>query len=402
MKHLTYLIAVLVGVMFISSCDKDKIPTDTKPEGNEFLFLYTPGVNADHGPDKGFFKVTIDKDGESEIARLNDFYPTKWQNVDANNGHVAFVAHDNINIDDAARHSRLAYFNASSPGNISVVNPPEEAPIDWHWEIWNNKSTVMKDGRIIANLYLVHRGGLESQAPFYYIGVYDPMSKSWTISQEISDFVLAQPEKGHDTEGGILDADKVLSPDEKRVYFRSRGYGLQGGVYHYDYGFITYYDIDKNEFGRVMEGDFIPVGVSKNSVFYRDGGKLHAVDLSGNNKTEITDRNGLLTGAGSKDEFIFVWRGAGMATYRKSGGSYEMKHIINVNNLTDRKYRGLDARAYYVDAEEAIVFSATTDLHTNYPADFVVYKTPLKEENPDPEFLFELSKEFNANFWMLK
>lgn len=329
MKHVSYLF-VLVGLaLFLPGCSyiDDEPDLDSKG-GSEFLFLYEPTNSATHGSEKGFFKVTASK-GEADVKRLNNFYPGLWWNVDVNKkGMVVFNAHAIVIPGNASKYSKLAYFNISDPDNVKFLDPPKEAPEKWRWRINESfKPFVLKDNRIVVHLsleYYVYGPGSKQ-----FMGVYDPAKDSWTISPDISTFVLAQPEKGWDTEAGLIKGDPVKSPDESRIYITAQGWGVDGGANHYDYEFLAYYDIDRNEFGRILCGPHVKRGASNKSVFYSNEGKLHAFDINTKNDVEFEIRNGLITGAGTKDEFILTWRGSGLATYARAGNSFDEKHIIN-------------------------------------------------------------------------
>lgn len=400
--HVSMLFLLGFFTLFLTSCWPVDDPDPDTGKGNEFLFLYTPDNTAPYGNERGFFKVTA-KDGEMDVKRLNDFYPNS-NLFDVNeNGLAAFRAHDRSIPENAPKHSKIAYFNLSNPGKVEFIPPPAK-PADWHWVLSGaQKPQVLKDGRIVVPLNLTV-DAYEDESKFY-MGVYDTKTGDWTISPDISDFVMAQPEKRSDTEGGLIlnSSLQVLSPDESRVYISVQGYGVSGGVNHYDEVFLAYYDIGKNDFVRVKHGKHNIVGASNKSVLYMQDGKLYGIELS-SKKEELVDAtfSGEFTGAATKDEIIRTWRGSGLAVYERVSGSFQKKHVINTDVLTERKYRGLGSKAFYTNNEKELLFSATTDFNTNNAAELVIYKSPIIAENPDPELILTLPKSFSAHFKLIK
>ncbi len=399
MKQASILFIFGFLALFLTSCDPDDLPEKTTSKAPEFLFLYEPTSSATYGSQSGFFSVTP-KNGEAVVKRLNNSFPAAWTTYDVNEkGLVAYTVNGKVLPADAPKYSKLAYFKISNPENIKLVNPPQK-PADWHWVIPDGRAFVLNDGKIITNLRLdPDYYGSDSRM---YLGVYDTETEKWTISPNISGFILDQPEQGWDTEAGLIKGTHILSPDQTKLYITAQGYGVDGGSNHYDYEFLAYYDIKRNDFVRVFCGSHVKFGASNNSVFYKKESIMHAYDINAKTETMIGNLSGEFTGAGTRDEFIYTWRGSGLATYSRVGNSFEEKHVINTKTLTNQKYRGLGSQAFYINNEKEIVFSATTDFYTNYNSELVIYKTPIVTENADPELLLTLPKDFNAHFKLIK
>lgn len=402
MKQLSILFLFGFLAMFLTACDKDDKPDDVAKKGSEFVFIYDPLNDSPYGANKGFFKVTANN-GETQIQRLNDFYSNALSYSVNEKGRVLFTPDPRVVPADAPKNTQLAYFDIANPSQVKFVAPPEK-PKDWHWVVRTAQQPILlKDGRIVATLLL--EPDIYGSSARFHMGVYNPEENSWQISLDIAGFILSQPEKGSDTESGIIPtaSPQVLSSDDSKVYITTQGFGVDGGVNHYDETFIAAYNIKRNEFERVMHGKNVLAAASNNSVLFIQDGKFKTVDLNTQNIIDVADKlSDSYTGAKNKDEFIITWRGSGLATFTRVGNAYEKKHIINIDKLTERKYRGLGSRAYYTNNENEIVFSATTDLYTNYAAELVLYKTPLIAENPDPELLLTLPKNFSAHFKMVK
>lgn len=400
---------LIFGAVFLVSCKKDKDDNGVAPDdvyGSEFLVYYWPRSDGAYGSDHGLFKVTP-KDGEAVIERLNSIYPdyAHRNTITVNKEHVALIASLESLPENAPEHSRLVYFNMNNPGEVKVIAPPDSpSKADFRWEVQNAKPFVLKDGRIVAKLSYREFSGISwGMWAYAYMGIYNPVTEQWTISEEDADaFVLAQPEQGWDTEGGYIVSDKgTMTPDESKVIITMVGHGVHGGVIHSDHEFIVYYDIENNSFGRIMEGKHTIYGASNKSVYFRQDGMMKAIDISTKNIIDIDEFFGDLTSPRERDEYIRVGNRQ-VSTYAKSGNTFIEKNIINSSKLVNRTYQVLSTKASYVNNEQEIIFVAHKSLDWNYRADFAVYKTPIVEENPDPELLFELSKEFYYRVWVLK
>lgn len=372
-----------------------------------YIFPYYPYGSGEkpYGDNKGFFKVTTDG-GQATIVRLNDFYPIFNDSHSVNaNGTVAFTCLADLLPEDAPKYSKLAYFSISSPHDVTFVAPPPK-PVDWYWNVGDGKPFIIQDGRIISLLSLapdVYGSGSKD-----HLGIYDPTTDTWTISPDVSGFVLAQPEQGWDTEAGVIRGGQALSPDQTKVYLTLQGWGVDGGSNHYDETFLAYYDIATNEFVRVYRGSNVILTATNQSVYFSTlegefGDGIYAVDIDTKTVTKLEDFNSSdWSSSPTRDEIVKVWRGSGLGTFTKSGTGYDWKHIINPDNFTERTYTGLKGPAYYTENEDALIFAVSKDYNTNYDQELAVMKSPLITENPDPEVLFYLPANFKMNFTMVR
>lgn len=396
-------IFVLIGflTMFLYACSSDDSPKPSTNTGSEFIFKYDPLRDNVYGDKRGFFRVTL-KNDKPEIKRLNDFY-SGGHDFDVNEqGTVVFTCESLVVPFGAPKNSRLAYFSISKPGDVKFVAPPAD-PKDGHWVVVPTETPIiLKDGRLVNQLNLesdVTGGGKK-----YHMGIYDPAKNKWTISPDVSAHVLAQPEQGTYTTAGLIkNSTAVLSPDQTKVYITTQGYGYKSGAIQYEKLFVTYYDLATNDFVTVFAGTHTLLTATDKSVYFTYTNRTHAVDIVSKKLTQVEAQyGGEFTGAATHDEIIKVWRKAGLGTYTNSGASFTWKHIINTDKLTDKTYRGLGSKAFYTKDDKEIIFAATTNFETTFDADLAVMKTELIANNPEPEVLFTLPKNFSYHFKMLK
>lgn len=397
------LIKMLTAVLFLSwvSCDEDNPPTvNENPE--YYLFTYQPLDNNPYGTGYGFYKIKPDT-GSFTAEKLNDFYPRYgWADTYIcfnKNGVCAFYCDDPLV--PAAAQSKVAYFTPEAPGDVHFLPLPEKVT-DYTWTISPQKPKVLSDGRIVVVM------GIYTDYPYddwhdEVVAVYDPATGLYDKSESVSGFIFEQPEKGSDTELGSLNYNNfALSPDESTVFLKATGWGVEGGSIHLDARYIVAYNLTTKQFSRVYYGDNDIFGATQNRVYFRStAGKTAAVDYHTLQEYPSVDDYpyDYYTFSRLDEMMVKSWRGSGLGSMTWNGATYDWMHIINTDKLTSTTYAGLGGRAFFNKDESLIYFAASSDFYTNYASEFAVMRTPFISENPTPEQLFVMPKNFSTYFY---
>lgn len=403
MKNLINLLTLILSITLFSSCWD--IFGGLSGNKEYYIFTYQPMDTKEFGDKNGFFKITV-SDGTFEAKRLNDFYPVYgWGDYYLyynEKGTCAFICDHNLTPSNAT--SNLAYFTADDPNNVVFVPLPAKKK-DWTWTIPDQKPVVLSDGKIIV-IMKIYTDYPYDDASDSYVAIFNPSSNSWEIGTSPLSFVLAQPEKGNDTEAAGLETKFAVSLDENKVYVSTYGYGVDGGSLHVDAHHMAAYNIINKNYERLFYGSNIIYGVTNQNVYFYNVplGKTSAIDINSKILYKNLDDypDDYYTFAKTKEQLVKSWRGSGLGAITKNGTTYNWMHIINTSKLTSNKYAGLGGRARYTKDEDALLYAGSTDFYTNYASEFAIFKTPLISENPDPEQLFVLPKNFSTHFYYSK
>jgi hypothetical protein len=263
---------------------------------------------------------------------------------------------------------------------------------------------VLPDGRI-AYAVTLQTDNAYDDAHWGMIAVFNPANGEVETSGVASDFILAQPEQGSDTEGGSLTGDLIASPDGKYIYSRVYGYGTDGGAYHEDYKFILRYTIGSpGGYDRVVQSSDRPTAITADgNTLILTGYGLHRIDL--NAKTDVQfDPNANVFHAGqvskTGNRLFKIWRGSGLGEITLGSSTVEWMQIVQGDELTG-SYQGLGHGGQYSSDEAKIYFTASTDYYTNYKTDLRIFSTPIQDHITDPDSVTTMPSFYCTGFFLL-
>ena len=321
--------------------------------------------------------------------------------IDQNNGRIAYRI-DNPRIPEGT--SGIAFMDSDDLSGISFAPIPEAEEGHWYSIPWEGPK-VLPDGRIAYrvthetdNIYDDYHSGV--------LAIYNPKNGDLELSGNASGFVLSQPEKGGDTEGGSMGGPFVLSPDGNYAYCQLYGYGTDWGVYHIDYKFIVRYTIGQpGSYVRIAQVDGTPAAITGDGAYLlvNTWEGLMKIDLATKAMTKADDyTNTFSAGQVSKtsNRMFKSWRGSGLGEY-EIGSSIGWTHIIDGSKITNSNYRGLNSRSQYNHDENRIIFTGSTDFYTNYCSDLMIFETPIVELNETPDSIGLLPIEYCTEMFLL-
>jgi hypothetical protein len=408
MKNRTRLLK-LVLVLFIgcpaiatlSGCSSDT-GSSGPDNNNTHVLSFLVGCNGD-GENllPGLYKMTNTATGPS-FELVTTYYP-QYLSLDyatMNNGRIA------IRVVPAlvpAGESGVLFMDVGDIKNQRWA-PTPSAPTDYWYAISNERPQVLPDGRIVYSVVL-NTDNQYDDAHWGMLAIYNPASGDVELSGNPSGFVLAQPEKGSDTEGGSMNSSTVISPDGKYVYCQVYGYGTDMGSFHIDYKFVVRYEIGKpGEYTRVVQSGARPTAITSDGRYLiLDGDGLQRVDLQSNTMAKVDDyANFFNTGQVSKvsSQMFKFWRGSGMGLFDMSETPAWKLTIIDGQKMTG-SHRGLGHGAQFSTDESKIYFTASSDYYTNYATDLRIFSTPLVQENTAPDSITTMPKEYCTGFFLL-
>ena len=404
-RYTSTMINVLVaGVLLIAAgygCSEDDAGTG-------------PGSNTASGPT---FLIASRGSGDSLAAGLyllsnsttgpqftfvTEYRPTytSIEYADMNSGRVA-VRVDKSLVPEG--ESGLIYFDVANPTDIRWA-PIPDAPEDHHYTLANYRPQVLTDGRI-AYPVVLNTDNIYDDAHWGMIAIYNPSSGDVELSGNPSSFVLAQPEKGSDTEGGSCTGHLVLSPDDRYVYTQVYGYGTNMGTYHVDHKFTVRYEIGSpGSYERIVHSTDRPTAMTADGKYLiLSGDGLHRVDVEKKTDVKVDDYSnifnvGQVSRTGSK--MFKIWRGSGLGQFDMSTVPPGWIQVIQGDEIND-SYRGLGHGAQYSMDESRVYFTASTDYYTNYKTPLRIFSSPITELNSSPDSITTIPVEYCTSFFML-
>lgn len=395
-SNIIFTVILIAFMLVLYGCPQSTEPSGSI-NGNSFLMGYNGG--GDYGETAGLVKVSFD--GKS-IERVSDYYPHYFSTeyVDMKNGRIAFTCD---NHPDSL--SPIAYMDINNITNIKFIPIPKTGDNKYYWTVNASiRPQVLADGRIMFKVTY------ETTNPYDDFGegqlaIYNPADDSFVFSGSLTPFVLGQPEKGPDTEGGKMGSSFALSPDDKYAYLDALGLGTDAGVYHEDYHFLVQWDINNGQYNRLDQAETTVLFVSNdgNELVYNKGGKKYRMDIVSKSETKLDDYSDYISAgqiAQNSDLFLKVWRGSGLSLFDvKSGFLYNQI----LGDSLKYPYRGLGNGAQFSVDGNKIYFTASTDFYTNYNSEFEVMSTKLVSNQLDtnPDSLFVLPAEFDNKMFLL-
>lgn len=364
-------------------------------------FLVASGGNTTTGLKSGLYTMTVGK-SSPEFSFVSEYRPWAFalEQMDYVNGRIAFSVERSLVPEGK---SGIVWMDADQITDLEFV-PIPEAPKDYYYAVPDERPRVLSDGRIIYRVVL-NTDNPYDDAHCGMLAVYDPVSGEIEVSGDPTGFVLAQPEKGSDTEAGSLGAGFVVSPDDRYVYCTAYGFGTDWGMYHVDYKFIIRYEIGVpgvyKRIAQTSDRSTTVTGDGKYLITTGDG--LHRIDLSSLANQKVDDyTNEFNPGQVSKtsSRMFKVWRGSGMGEFDWNN-STPWTQLIDGSKITTTYYRGLGHGGQYSSDESLIYFTGSTDYYTNYATDLVVYSTPRGALNETPDSITTMPVEYCTRVFLL-
>lgn len=397
-RNLLFLVPVLLLLLvLIASCGDDYGPSSSK--GDKFLVGCVG--NASEGLEAGLYTMENSKTGPV-FDLVTKYRPTYYSMdyVSHNNGRIAFSVERSLLKEG---ESGIAYMDVKSIDVVKMV-PIPPATEDYWYGVQNERPVVLDDGRI------AYRVTLNTDNPYddYHIGqlaIYDPKSGDIELSGDPSGFVLGQPEKGGDTEGGSMGSSFAISPDSRYAYCSVYGYGTDWGVFHIDYWFIVRYTIgDPLNYKRIAQAQgHISAVTGDGDYLIFSGNGLQRVTLSTNLVEKVDDYTNTFNPgqvSASSSKMFKIWRGSGMGIFDMDLAPVWQYAIINGANMTG-SYRGLGHGGQFSDDEQKIFFTASSDFYTNYATPLVIFSTPIMENNTAPDSITTMPADYCTGVFLL-
>lgn len=393
--NLPLKMCIIVVALLFTSCDKD---FDGGNKGPKFLVGCTGN---DQGLKAGLYTLTIGKTAPN-LKFVSEYRPWAFSldMMDYNNERIAFSVERSLVPEG---ESGIAYMDNDDLENV-VFAPIPDAPKDYYYSVPDERPRVLSDGRIAYRVVL-NTDNPYDDAHCGMLAIYDPKTEEMELSGDPTAFVLAQPEKGGDTEGGSMGAGFVISPDDRYAYCTVYGFGTDWGMYHIDYEFIVRYEIGSpGSYTRIAQTSDDPTAVTGDQDYLiTTGDGLHKIDLSTKINTKVDDYyNKFNPGQISKSscKMFKIWRGSGLGEFDWEKAEPWMQ-IIDGASITTTNYRGLGHGGQYSTDESKIYFTGSTDFHTNYQTDLVIYSTPKIKLNATPDSLTTIPAEYCTGVFLL-
>jgi hypothetical protein len=392
------IIFLLFTLIRCSEDDGGTGPNGNNPSGPVFLV----GCNGSgDSVQAGLYRMTNAAAGPS-FEFITPYYPQYlgMDNVDMNNGRIAIRVQPSVVPEGK---SGVMFMDVNSLASIQWV-PVPDAPEDYYFDIANARPAVLPDGRIAYPVTL-QTDNKYDDAHWGMIAVYNPSTGDVETSGNPSDFVLAQPEQGSDTEGGSLSGALIASPDGRYIYSQVYGYGTEAGAYHVDYKFIVRYTVGQpGSYERIVQSSNRPTAItSDGSTLILTGDGLHRVDVGAKSDVKFDDyANVFYTGqvAKSATRMFKIWRGSGLGEFTIGSGNVDWMQIVEGKELAGR-YQGLGHGAQYSAGEDKIYFTASTDYYTNYKTDLRVFSTPIQERITEADSVTTMPVFYCTKFFLL-
>lgn len=371
---------------------------DPDPSTGGPLFLIACNGNDDGSLVEGLYTMQIASPAP-KLEFITEYYPwAKGLNyVDFNNGRIAF------NVDNPPEgQSRVAYMDVSNLKDVKFV-PNPSAPEGWVCKMSKGaKPLVFKDGRIAYHVVFtreVYEDHHEGQ-----LAIYNPKNGSIELSGKLTDFILAQPENGGDTEDGSMKAGFALSPDNKYIYCWVYGYGTTWGSYHEDTDYIARYTVGKPfSYERVEQTSRVDY-ITGDGKYLIVGGGIHRITLSTSSFDQDISEYDIIAYSGQvskkSSKVLRAWGGQGLAIYDFNGAESIWLYYITRNEDMEKKYNAAGGEYQFSADESHVYFTGSTDFW-NHKGDMVVYSSLIEENNTKPDSLTFLPSAFNTGGFFL-
>lgn len=269
-NQFNYLLIFLLGFFVFSSC----IPND--PEENQtnsdakFLLLnYSENNKLETG---AYISALEFEKSEPVITPLDEIFPmaSLGANVDIVNNRVVMGLHSNFNTDGKNRRTVGIWFDMFS-------TTWEELPILASGSTGRYSYFDVATGKVSqsGHIFYLSSSNDASYNDQYRASLvrYNPKTDELEEALPPGSFALEQPEKGSDTETGQFKNNIYPSPDGRYVYGVISAFGVDGGMYHWDYEILFKYDFQLKKYSRLGDATdkhvtLIGINSSKTHLYY--------------------------------------------------------------------------------------------------------------------------------------
>ena len=391
-SRFVFLLMFFFVLSLFSSCIEDDEPVAS---GNKFLV-----ASGGSGTVKaGLYEYDVSK---NSFGHVSDYFPhyLSLDYLDYNNKRVAFTT--DVKTPGA---SCVAFVDINNWAGLEFVPIPATGDPESYYAVPAAvRPRVLKDGKIVYSVVWNTANPYDD----YHIGqlaIYDPATNNIELSGDPSGFVLAQAEKGSDTEGGSMSGPFAVSPDGKYVYCQVYGYGTSWGQYHIDYKFIVSYEVGKpGSYKRIAQSAETISAVTGNGKYLvLSGDGLRKVDLATNTVDRFDDYYNTFNPnqvSKTSSQMIKVWRGSGCGLFDLNAAPPWQFTIIDGSKLSG-SYRGLGHGLQFSPDESKIIFTASTDYYTNYASALRVFSCPVAENVTKPDSIGTMPIEYCTGVFLL-
>ncbi len=329
MKNNFTLISLIILSLFFNACSKKSNPVDPNSSGEKesvsFLAYYKPGNEKVLGETPLIALLKFENNQLSYTSFLNAYPPQGMtENADINGNVLSMGLHADFN-DDGGQG---LYLDLSGDNAHYLPLVPPTGNNDYSY-FQPTTSDVSENGQfVIYSSATNDRSYGDEYQPFLIR--YNVVTGDSSVAVSPKAFALSQPEKGTDTETGMIERNIFASPDGKYAYGDIVAFGLEGNSYHYDYYILFRYDFEAREYKRLGETDdnnanIIAMGSERTWILYSNNGQQKLLNLATNTVT-YPNINAINVKKNS-------W-GINGACVGSSSGNLYYKDFVNNNEVT--------------------------------------------------------------------
>lgn len=287
-KNIILILFVILSLSF-NSCTKDSNPVEANDNGkNEpvsFLAYYKPGNEMVLGATPLIALLKFENNQLSYTSFLNAYPPNSMTaNADINGNVLAMGLHRDF--DDDGGKGLYLELNSENFYYLPLVPPTGNNDYSYFQP---TTADVSANGQfIIYSSATNDRSYGDEYKPF--LVRYNIVTGDSLVAISAKAFALSQPEKGSDTETGIIERNIFASPDGKYAYGDIMAFGLDGNSYHYDYYILFRYEFETRQYtrlGEINDNDvnIIAMGSERTWILYSNKGQQKLLDLTTNTVT---------------------------------------------------------------------------------------------------------------------
>ena len=235
--------------VILYSCKED-FPDDNPETSEHFIGLYNPGKVQVLGDQACLVEMKGNK-GDVEYGTRYSVYP-----YDYNLSHCCVIRNNKMIIglhadfNDGPSRTGACYDLESGDMQILPFILPEEE--DDYGSLEAYSVTASQSGHIFYISATRDTRYADQYTPF--LVRFDPTTNDPIQAISPHAFALSQPEKGSDTEVGLIQNDLFPSADGRFVYGMMEGAGVDAGVFHTDFKIVFRYDFEMEKYERVADG----------------------------------------------------------------------------------------------------------------------------------------------------
>ena len=243
----TYLILFL-ATFLLMNCDSSTKSKNKDGESLSFLTYYYPGNDLLLGNEKQLVLLEIE-DGEVNYSSFMNIYPyghNFFESADINNNSFAMGLHSDFNEGYSVK-GVFVDIVTKTQYNLPTVGASEDSDYPY----FQGQTAKVSDNGFVLYLSATNDKYYGDEYRPYLIR-FDPKTNEHKVAISPNSFVLSQPEKGGDTEAGLINRNVFISPNGRYAYGHINAYGVSGNI-HWDYEILFQYDFETDQYERLGE-----------------------------------------------------------------------------------------------------------------------------------------------------